>query len=166
MALRIEGRVTQITPIEEGQGARGPWKKRMLIIDTLEQFPRKVAFVLWNEKAEALDNLGIGQRVVVDFAIESREFNGRWYTDARAFGIKVVKEEDVVGRGSSMGTSSSQTRQDYSQPTNENSGQDTLSHELDNTNEYDDLLSDDFNNDMTTDDELFTDDNSDDDLPF
>ncbi len=166
MALRIEGRVSQITPIEEGQGARGPWKKRLLIVDTLEQYPRKVAFVVWNEKAEALNTLGIGQRVVVDFSIESREFNGRWYTDARAFGIKVVREEDVVGTNPvASQPQSTQTNSRVQQPI----PQDTIDlNDNDNTeSEYDDLLKDDFNDEIIDNDDLFNEEEDpSDDLPF
>ncbi len=97
MALELEGRVKYIGPVITGQGARGEWKKRTFVITTLEQFPKDVAFVTWNEKAEALDNLKPGQRVVVRFALESRQFEDRWYTDARAWSIRVVREEDITG---------------------------------------------------------------------
>ncbi len=169
MALRIEGRVSQITPIEEGQGARGPWKKRLLIIDTLEQFPRKVAFAVWNERAEALDSLRPGERVVVDFSVESREYNGRWYTDARAFAIKVVKEEDVVAASTPGTYQPSEPR-----PTKQTAPSDVTENPLDNieedstADEYADLLNDDsLDNDTLDQDEFFgEDDNDADDLPF
>ncbi|GEM_PF-403276 len=96
MALEIEGRILKILPIETGMGSRGEWKKRIFVVETLEQFPRKVAFITWNEKAEALDNLRTGTRVVVQFALESREYNDRWYTDARAYNIKIIEEKDIT----------------------------------------------------------------------
>ncbi len=164
MALRIEGRVTQITPIESGEGQRGPWKKRLLIIDTLDQFPRRIAFTVWNDRAEALDNLGTGQRVVVDFSVESREYNGRWYTDAKAFAIKVVKEEDVVG-----GSSANRPSTNATGIPGDESSEDQLGTQ-DEAGLYNDLRDDDdndFSSDSAEDEDFFgDDDNATDDLPF
>ncbi len=99
MALELEGRVKYIGPIITGESARGQWKKRAFVISTLEQYPRDVAFIVWNERAEALDNLKVGQRVLVRFRLESRQHpqdQSRWFTDATAWAIKVIREEDVV----------------------------------------------------------------------
>ena len=163
MALRIEGRVTQITPIESGEGQRGTWKKRLLIIDTLDQFPRRIAFTVWNDRAEALDNLRIGQRVVIDFSVESREYNGRWYTDAKAFAVKVVKEEDVVGGSSRPSATPTSVPDDMTAQTQsgEQAEEDNLYNDLRDDNDTD------FSSDGTEDEDFFGDDGNDtDDLPF
>jgi single-stranded DNA-binding protein len=168
MALSIEGRVMQITPIETGEGPRGPWQKRMLIIETLEQFPRKVAFVAWGDRAQALDSLEYGNRVVVNFTLESRNFNDRWYTDARLFGVKVIKEEEVVSpRSASTPQPGPQQGQQTQTPPQENPLEDIP--QDDNLDDYDDLLNDTddmLDNDITNDDDFFSDEDTDDDLPF
>jgi len=106
MALELEGRVVKILPPQTGEGSRGTWKKRTFVIETTEDFPKKIAFITWNDKADALDSIKTGERVRVAFSLESREFNDRWYTDARAWRITVIKEETVTppaGGGSNYG---------------------------------------------------------------
>ncbi len=95
MALEIEGNIKKIEPIQSGESARGVWKKRVLVISTGEQFVRDIAFIAWNDIAEALDELRRGQKVKIQFTLESREFNGKWYTDAKIWKIKVIKEEEL-----------------------------------------------------------------------
>ena len=88
MALEISGKVVQILPEQTGQGQNGNWLKQNFIIQTEEQYPKKVCFVCWNDKAEILKQLNPGDEVKVSFSVESREFNGKWYTDVKAWRIE------------------------------------------------------------------------------
>ncbi|MFA6126208.1 MAG: DUF3127 domain-containing protein [Bacteroidales bacterium] len=87
--MDIKGKIVSILPMASGTSAKGAWKKQEYILQTEEQFPKKICFVVWGEKIDeyALKN---GDGVVASVDIESREFNGRWYTDVKAW--KVVKE--------------------------------------------------------------------------
>ncbi len=87
MALEISGRVLQILQEQTGTGKNGPWIKQEFVIETQEQFPRRICFSTWGDKAAAVKNLKNGDMVNVSFNAESREFNGRWYTDLRAWKI-------------------------------------------------------------------------------
>ncbi len=182
-ALELEGRVKYIGPIISGQSARGEWKKRVFVISTMEQFPRDVAFVAWKDRAEALDQLKVGQRVLVRFSLESRQHPQdptRWFTDARAWAVKVIREEDVMGR--SMSTADKPDYTNYpaeqSEPFPEQSTkkeevememdepEDLMDEEMD---EYEDLMEQEMNDLEVSDDvdnqDLFEKDQEDD-LPF
>ena len=98
MALEISGRLLQILPEQTGQGQNGPWLKQNFIIETQEQFPKKICVVCWNDKAEILKQLKPGDELKVAINIESREFNGKWYTDVKAWKIET---------GGNMGKSAS-----------------------------------------------------------
>lgn len=87
MPLEISGKVIQVLPEQTGTGKNGQWVKQEFIIETQEQYPRKVCFSAWGEKASVVKNLKPGILVNVSFNAESREFNGRWYTDLRAWKI-------------------------------------------------------------------------------
>ena len=181
MALELEGRVKYIGPVITGESARGQWKKRTFVISTLEDYPRDVAFIVWNERAEALDNLKPGQRVLVRFRLESRQHpqdQSRWFTDATAWAIKVIREEDVVSSGKTAYQATSQ------QPTSSpSSSQQVPFEEVDETGEVDleqeqpDLLEDgeiddideeitDLDQEMDIDDPDIFDKEQEDDLPF
>ncbi len=88
MALDITGKIIQILPLQSGSGRNGTWKKQSFVIETFDKFPRKICFQVWNEKTDNFETLyPMNSIVEVSFNLESREFNGSWYTDARAWKI-------------------------------------------------------------------------------
>ncbi|MDR2409917.1 MAG: DUF3127 domain-containing protein [Bacteroidales bacterium] len=95
MALEITGKVQQILPQQSGTGKNGAWSKREFIVETLEQYPRKVCMSVWGEKSENLDQqYPVGTLVKASINIESREYNGKWYTDVRAWKVDIATAED------------------------------------------------------------------------
>ena len=85
----VEGRIIQKLEIESGQSARGPWQKQNFIIETVDtQFPRKICIGLWSNQIQILQSYQIGDMIRAYINIESREFNGRWYTDIRAWKLE------------------------------------------------------------------------------
>jgi hypothetical protein len=96
--MEITGTVVNLLPLQSGQGKNGTWKKQEFILETPGQFPKKVCLSLWGEKADE-NKLSVGDKITASINIESREYNGRWYTDVRAW--KIQKDS-----GSSKGSES------------------------------------------------------------
>lgn len=67
-------------------GKKGPWKKQEFILETQSQYPKKVCISVWGDKVDQY-NLAVGDEVSVALDLESREYNGRWYTEARAWKV-------------------------------------------------------------------------------
>ncbi len=87
MAMDISGVVVALLPPQSGQGKSGnAWKKQEFIIETPGQYAKKVCLSLWGEKVDE-NRVTIGEKVTVSFNLESREYNNRWYTEARAWKI-------------------------------------------------------------------------------
>lgn len=87
--MEIIGKLTLILPEQRGESARGAWLRGGFVIETEEQFSRKIAFSIWGEdKYAALKAITIGTTIKVIFNIESREYNERWYTDCRCTQIE------------------------------------------------------------------------------
>ncbi len=93
MNLEIEGKLIQILPEQTGSGQRGNWIKQDFVLETSEQYPKKICFSAWGDKTDALKQMVPGETVIVSFNPESREYNGKWYTDLRAW--KIVKSSNV-----------------------------------------------------------------------
>ena len=75
--------------MQEGVGRNGnPWKLQGYVLETIENYPRKVHFEVFGEDRINNNPCAIDQIVTVSFDIESREFNGRWYTSIRAWKIQ------------------------------------------------------------------------------
>lgn len=76
-----------LTNYQEGTSAKGPWKKQEAVFETRDQYPKKIAVSAFNAMADTLAACTPQQCYDVRFDIESREWNGKWYTDVRVFGI-------------------------------------------------------------------------------
>jgi len=94
MSLELKGRLVQKLQKESGEGRNGRWEKQQFVIETQEQYPKKICIVCWGDKISMLDSLNEGDQLNVAVNIESREYNSRWYTDVRAWRIERVAGED------------------------------------------------------------------------
>jgi hypothetical protein len=90
MALELTGKVVKILPEQSGTGKNGNWVKQEFVIETNEQYPKKVCCSAWGDKAAIVKNLKSGDEVKIGINIESREYNERWYTDVRAWKIDTI----------------------------------------------------------------------------
>jgi hypothetical protein len=88
MSFEIEGKLFLMLESQSGEGQKGPWTKQSFVIETFDQYPKKVHLIAWNDKADILKTIQAGDRLKVEFIPESREYNGRWYTDLRAWRIE------------------------------------------------------------------------------
>ena len=104
MALEISGKVIQILPLQSGQGKVNEWRKQDFILETQTTYPKKVCISLWGDKIDQA-RITEGELITASFDVESREYNGRWYTDLRAW--KVVKG-DTTSAGASMAAAGSE----------------------------------------------------------
>lgn len=83
--MEIEGKIIQELPMQSGVSKAGnPWKKREWVLETFGTYPRKVKFHVFGDKGDAM-NLEVGNSYALSFDLESREFNGRWYTDVNVY---------------------------------------------------------------------------------
>lgn len=86
--MQIKGSVIQIFKPESGVSRGGKdWKKQEFLIETNEQFPKKICFALFGDKISLLEGISEGQEVEVYFSVESRDFNGKWYHNINAWKI-------------------------------------------------------------------------------
>ncbi len=83
--MEIKGKIIIALPEMSGTSKSGnAWKKREYVLETQETYPRKVHFDFFGERADQYP-LAVGDDVTLSFDIESREFNGRWYTSIRGW---------------------------------------------------------------------------------
>ncbi len=96
MSLQIKGKIQEILKSESGVSRAGKeWKKQEFVIETDEQYPRKVCFTLFNDKTSLIDGLSTGEEVEVSFNVESREYNGKWFHNINAWKIDKPTAENL-----------------------------------------------------------------------
>lgn len=83
--MDFELTVNTVLPLVTGTSARGEWKKQDVVFDLPGEFNRKLCVGFWNDRAPEAAALRPGDRVALSVNVESREYNGRWYTEARAW---------------------------------------------------------------------------------
>lgn len=85
--MEISGKVQKILPLVTGQGKNGEWRKQEFIIEIPGQYPKQVCCSLWGEKIDEA-KLSEGTEIKAFIDVQSREHNGRWYTEVRAWKIE------------------------------------------------------------------------------
>ena len=101
MALELEGRIVRKLGVQSGTSARGAWSKQEFVFEYQEgNFPTQVCMNVWGEdKVRELDKYQVGDKVKVAFNLSSREYNGRWYTDVRAWKIEPAGAQQSAPAG-------------------------------------------------------------------
>jgi len=103
--MEITGQIIQLLPEVTGTGRSGnSWRKQEFILETRGQYPRKVCMSLWGDKIDQF-SLQSGAEITASVEVESREYNGRWYTDVRAWKIAAAQAGvGPAGSPSAMGS--------------------------------------------------------------
>lgn len=83
----ISGQIIAVLPTRSGTSAKGTvWSSQTAVIETREQYPKKVAFDVMGEKI-AQFNLQVGECVTVSYDIDAHEYQGRWFNAVRAWNV-------------------------------------------------------------------------------
>jgi Domain of unknown function (DUF3127) len=85
--MQLTAKLTQLLPLQTGSGKNGQWKKQDIIVETEGTYPKKVCISIWGDKINE-SVLKIGSQLSISFDVESREYNGRWYTDVKAWKVE------------------------------------------------------------------------------
>ena len=85
MALEVNGKLVKVMTQVTGEGAKGPWVKQEFVIETFDQYPKKVCCSVWGDKVDQLRRFQPGDDIKVSFNLESREYNERWFTEVRVW---------------------------------------------------------------------------------
>ena len=86
--MEIAGKIILALPEQSGVSKAGnAWKKREYVLETQETYPKKVHFDLLGDRADQYP-LNVGDEIVLSFDINSREFNGRWYTSVSGWKVE------------------------------------------------------------------------------
>jgi hypothetical protein len=95
MAQELTGKMLHKLPEQTGTGRNGQWSRQDFIVESQEQYPKKVCFSAWGDKIALLKSFKPDDIVKIYFNIESREYNGRWYTDLRVWKLEAAGQDDV-----------------------------------------------------------------------
>ena len=85
--MEIQGKIIVVLPERNGVSQRGnQWRSISYVLETQEQYPKKLAFDVTNDKIDQL-NIQFGEILTVQFDINAREYNGRWFNSVNAWNV-------------------------------------------------------------------------------
>lgn len=94
--MEVKGRIIQkLDPLSGTSKAGNQWSKQEYVLETIENFPRKIFFDFFGDRANQYP-LNVGDLVNLSFDIESREYQGRWYTSIRGWKAEKIDENAVA----------------------------------------------------------------------
>ena len=97
--MDITGRIIEVLPEESGVSKAGKvWKKVGYILETFDTYPKKVKITVFGRNCDNV-HMEAGRAYTVSVDVESREFNGRWYTDVNGY---AARETEMPGVGGSQ----------------------------------------------------------------
>lgn len=101
--MEIQGKVIAVLPERSGVSVRGEWKSQTYVIETQEQYPKKMAFDVFG--ADRIANFGIqsGEVINVSFDIDAHEYQGRFFNQIRAWNVTKMSQQAPTQDGGFSG---------------------------------------------------------------
>ena len=86
--MEIQGKIIAVLPERSGVSARGEWKAGSFVIETHDQYPKKMVFDVFGAERLSQFNIQAGEELLVSFDIDAHEYQGRWYNGIRAWNVQ------------------------------------------------------------------------------
>ena len=94
--MEIQGKVIAVLPERSGVSARGEWKSQTYVIETQEQYPKKMAFDVFGADRIASFGIQFGEVINVSFDIDAHEYQGRYFNQIRAWNVTKVSQQTTA----------------------------------------------------------------------
>jgi len=86
--MELQGTLKQILPLESGESKSGKtWQKQTIIIETADAYPKQIAVEVSEKALSRLQDYSEGMTITCSINIESREYNGKWFTSVKCWKI-------------------------------------------------------------------------------
>ena len=87
--MELTGKVIAVMEARSGTSARtgNAWMTQEYVIEIPGQFPKRCSFSIFGEDRIKQFNIQNGEDITIQFDIDAREYNGRWYNDIRAYNV-------------------------------------------------------------------------------
>ena len=91
--MEVNGKVILVGNTEE-VGQNG-FTKRMLVVESSEQYPQKLAIDFVKDKTSVLDGYKVGDNVSVSINLRGSEYNGRYFVNLQGWKITKAGEQSA-----------------------------------------------------------------------
>ena len=105
--MEIIGKAIAALPVKSGVSQRTgeQWQSREYVIETQEQYPKKMCFEVFGTDKLKEFNIRNNDLIKVHFDISAREYNGKWYNSVRAWKVEHVNPQSQTTETTQVQTS-------------------------------------------------------------
>ena len=114
--MELQGKVIAVLPERSGVSARGEWKAQSFVIETHEQYPKKLCFDVFGADRLAQFNIQSGEELLVSFDIDAHEYQGRWFNSIRAWNVTKVSQQAMASSANAAGVANPTNQQNLFPP--------------------------------------------------
>lgn len=114
--MELQGKVIAVLPERSGVSARGEWKAQSFVIETHEQYPKKLCFDVFGADRLAQFNIHSGEVINVSFDIDAHEYQGRWFNSIRAWNVTKVSQQAMASSANAAGVANPTNQQNLFPP--------------------------------------------------
>lgn len=98
--MEITGKIIAVLPAQGGTSKAGnEWKKQEYVLETHDQYPKKVCFQIFGSDKIEQAAIQAGEELTVYFDIDSREYQGRWFTNISAWKVERASAQTIGAGG-------------------------------------------------------------------
>ena len=99
----MTGVVIAVLPERSGTSQRGEWKSQSFVIETQEQYPKHLCFEVFGADRIAQFNIKGGETITVQFDIDARQYQDRWFNSIKAWNVIRQGQQSPVQGGYNVG---------------------------------------------------------------
>ena len=87
--MELTGKIIFVLPAKSGVSAStgNPWMIQSYVIEVPGQFPKKCVFDVFGEDRIKQFNIQPNEDVTIQFDIDAREYQGRWFNSIKAYNV-------------------------------------------------------------------------------
>lgn len=85
--MEITGSIIAVLPERTGTSSKGEWKCATYVLETQEQYPKKMCFDVFGADKIAQFNIKQGEYLTVSFDINAHEYQGKYFNSIRAWNV-------------------------------------------------------------------------------
>jgi hypothetical protein len=90
--MEVTARFVKALSAKSGTGRDGnPWISQTIVVETIEQYPKTLAIDYFGDaNYQLIQTLHVGQELICTGHVESREWDGKYYTSFKGRSIKIA----------------------------------------------------------------------------
>lgn len=96
--MELAGKIIAVLEPREGisKNTGNKWMVQTYVIETHDQYPKKMAFEVFGEDKIKQFNIQMGEELNVAFDIDARQWQDKWFNQIRAWKIDRVNAENPI----------------------------------------------------------------------